>query len=197
MEQRSNEWRAARLGKITGTRAAALMGTEAAQMTLLCEMVREYATASSKEIPMNAAMKKGVDDEDLACSAYALETGRTVTHAGLIVSKKNPRLAMSPDGLINTCGGVEIKNLGEENHIRVLLSGKPDPKHVIQCEWGLFVSERQWWDLYYYAKEMPTILVSRLFRITLTAAKREKMVVAAEAFLARLDTTLETLGLVL
>jgi len=197
MEQRSDEWRAARLGKITGTRAAQATGSASVQLTLTCAMVREYATASTKIIPQNAAMLKGIDDEDLACAAYTMDTGNEVEHAGLLISKDNQRFGMSPDGLIGDDGGLEIKNLNEENHIRVIVTDKPDKAHVTQCHWGMLVTGRAWWDLWYYSKEMPPALASKRFHIERDDSVMKELSEKAEKFLVKLDETLEKLGLAL
>jgi hypothetical protein len=56
------------------------------------------------------SIKWGVDHEDEARQQYEQDTGRKVNQCGLLVSRKIPIFAVSPDGLIQCSKGMlEIK----------------------------------------------------------------------------------------
>lgn len=193
--QRSEKWKAHRLVTLTGTRCASLMGSAATRKTLLVEMLREYLTASSKDFVKSKAMEKGVDDEPLAESAYSIYTGNTVEGSDSYIVKHNdPFCAVSPDGLIADDGAIEIKNLAEENHLKVILDGKPEKKYIWQMHWLMYVTGRKWCDYVGYCKELPCpadMWIWRLERDDKTIEQIDKMVAK---FKTEFDQALIKLG---
>jgi hypothetical protein len=88
--QRSPEWFAARLGRLTGSRAADMLATiksgeAAARRDLRMQLVCERLTGQSQEEPfVNAAMQRGIDCEPLAFAAYEAQTGQVVNRTGFL-----------------------------------------------------------------------------------------------------------------
>ena len=104
-EQGTDEWLKHRLGKVTGTRLKAVMGTKAAQETLIYELVAEQLTGVGESIYVNAAMQWGTDHEDEALKLY----GKKVRKVGFCISDEFPYLGLSPDALRGKTGAVEVK----------------------------------------------------------------------------------------
>ena len=156
-KQQTSEWYSERLGILTSTRAAALMGTRGARDTLMAEILAEYATAKGKEIYRSAAMERGIRTETEALSFYEFMYAVNITVKGAyIISDQHPMLGDSPDGLVGETGIVEVKCLDRHNHIRVMLSGQIDKKHEHQIYWHLFInSDRNWCDYFGYCPDLP------------------------------------------
>lgn len=154
MQQRSEEWLMERLCRITGTRISAVMGTKKARNTLMYEMIREKIMLSAKEFKRTQAMQRGIDTEDEARKAYELVNDVLVQEVGLIVSKENEMFACSPDGLIGFDGGIEIKCLSEENHLKVMLEDMIEKNYYYQIQWCIYCTDRQWWDYFGYCNTL-------------------------------------------
>lgn len=196
MEQRTEEWYAARLGVITGSKAHNLLSGEATRKTLIIQLLRENAMASAKQIPETPDMERGTELEPAAIKAYTELTGHEVRGADdYIVSPKNSRWAFSPDGLIGDDGGLETKCRQPEHHLRRMLFGiKPEEKH--QCEWGLFVTGREWWDYEGYCPDLPKKMQTFIHRLTITDKRRDEIDTIATKFLITLDEYREEYGLI-
>ena len=70
MEQRSPEWFAERLGRLTSTTAKVIFnGRAAGKQTLLGELVTEIATANYKDIPDTFWLRYGRETEPKAIAA--------------------------------------------------------------------------------------------------------------------------------
>lgn len=166
MEQRSPEWFAERLGRVTSTSAAAILNPKAraaSTTTLIGELVREIATADYKNIPDTFWMRHGRETEPAAVAAYELYTGRKVSPGGFLVSSHDDLLGASPDGIIGFReGSLEVKCLSPDNHGAVLVQQGPvDSGHLWQMAWHMMIGETRWCDYVCYCPDYPEHL--RLF----------------------------------
>lgn len=195
MEQGSQEWHAARLGKITGTKAHNLLSGDKTRKTLLIQLFREIATAEAKETPETDDMRRGKELEAEAIKAYTKKTGYPIHgDQDYIVHPTEPRFTFSPDGLAREDGGIEIKCRQPEHHIRRMIYGiEKDELH--QCEWGLFVTGREWWDYVAFCPELPEKIRMFTRRITLTTERREGINLLGTQLLEDLDSTTTKFGL--
>jgi len=155
MEQRSEEWIAEKLGKITGTRAAYLMGSPLAQKTLMSLLISEIAMAQRKASPLTQAMKRGIDMENEAREYYEITHKTAVKETAYIEHPKYSTCGCSPDGLVGENGGIEIKCLLPENHVRVFMIDDIDKKYAWQIKWNLFCTGREYWDYFGYCSDLP------------------------------------------
>lgn len=109
-KQRSKEWFAKRVGRVTGSNVGAILGLNPYKTAddVLREMVRAYHGAES-EFTGNVATEHGTFHEDGAQAEYEMETGNKVEECGLIVHPEYDWLAASPDGLLSLGAVLEIK----------------------------------------------------------------------------------------
>src|SRR5690625_2688588 len=110
MKQQTKEWRKARVGKLTASRAGAALGVNPWQKPddLIRAMVRE-AHGAEPEFSGNVATQWGHNHEPLAVLDYMSETGVNVVEAGIYIHPEHDWLGASPDGFVGDDAIVEIK----------------------------------------------------------------------------------------
>lgn len=154
--QRTPEWYQARIGKLTASRAAAIIlrtktgKPYAAYQEMLDEIVTERVTGQAVAHPTTPAMQWGIDHEDEARGLYEIQTSQIVSESPFVPHPTIPGLGASPDGLVGTDGLVEIKCPTTLVHIsRVKVGVVPDcykPQMLIQC----LCTGRKWVDFVDY-----------------------------------------------
>lgn len=148
LEQRTDAWLLARIGRITGSRVGAILGDNPYQSRddVLRDMVREHFGAE-REFQGNEATEYGTKHEPDARSAYESETGNLVEEVGLIVHPVFDWLAASPDGLIDDDGSVEFK--------APYRSKKTDPPAYYwhQMQLVMHCAAREWCDYFVWWKD--------------------------------------------
>lgn len=107
-QQRSPEWHAQRVGRITGSRVGAILCLSPWQKPddVLREMVREHHGAES-EFSGNPATDWGNRHETQALLCFMRQTGLQVEQCGFFAY--GDRMGASPDGLTSDGGVLEIK----------------------------------------------------------------------------------------
>jgi putative phage-type endonuclease len=160
MEQQTNEWFTARLGKVTASRVADVIaktktGYSASRDNYMAQLICERLTGQKGESFTNAAMEYGTQTEPLARSAYENARSLLVKEVGFI---NHPRIEMSgasPDGLVAEDGLVEIKCPNTATHIDTLLSGKVPTKYITQMQWQMLCCQRKWCDFVSFDNRLP------------------------------------------
>lgn len=186
MDQRSPEWFAARLGKVTASRIADIVartksGWGASRGNYCAELVVERLTGAPFHRYVNAAMQWGIDTEDDAKDAYEFFVGETVEPIGFV---DHPTIAMagaSPDGLVGQEGLVEIKCPETKQHIETLLSGTVDHRYQLQMQWQMACTGRAWCDFVSFDPRMPESMQffrRRIYRDDAEITRLEKEVAA-------------------
>ena len=133
MEQRSAEWHAARLGKVTASKVADVVartrtGYAASRANYMAQLVCERLTGKPTEGFSNAAMEWGVEQEAAARDAYSARVGELVTEVGFIDHPTIKMAGASPDGIVGA-GIVEIKAPSTATHIEYLFEREPPQKY--------------------------------------------------------------------
>jgi putative phage-type endonuclease len=150
MEQRTEEWFAARCGKVTASRVADIIaktktGASASRDNYLAQLVCERMTGKPAESYSNSAMQWGTDTEPFARAAYEARMDLLVTEIGFIDHPWITMSGASPDGLANE-GMVEIKCPNTATHIDTLLSQTVPAKYITQMMWQMACADRPWAD---------------------------------------------------
>ncbi len=197
--QGSPEWFAERAGRVTASRIADVIartktGYSASRANYAAQLIAERLTGVVAEGYTNAAMQHGVATEPEARAAYAFYADQDVQEVGFIA---HPTIAMSgasPDGTVGTDGLVEIKCPNTATHIETLLGGEVIPhKYLVQIQWQLACTGRQWCDFVSFDPRMPEhmrVFVERIPRAPVTIADLESEV---RKFLAEVDATVSRL----
>ncbi len=169
MEQRTEEWYAARCGKVTGSRISDVMMAPSTQgyQKYRAQLIAERLTGEVDETPTTAAMQHGIDTEDRARAMYQLETGLIIQEVGFIDHATIEMAGASPDGLVQSEGGAEFKCPQKEEHIRVCTGGEIKKDYFRQCQWGMECTGREWWDFISFCPMLADeyqLFVRRIYR---------------------------------
>ena len=152
MEQRTEEWHAARKWRITASSVGAILGNApyATRADVMRRMVREWVGAP-EEFEGNIATEYGVQNEAGALTEYQMETGLRVEPIGFVT--REDWAGCSPDGLIGEAGGLEIKcpfGLRKED-APAFKALEDQPHYYDQVQFSLWVTGREWWDFYQWS----------------------------------------------
>lgn len=151
-EQRTDEWYAARKGRLTGSMAGAALGLAPYQTEDDClrALVRDMHGMPS-EFEGNIATEYGTNMEPQARSAYELMTGNTVRDAGFVPLEDWS--GASPDGYVGENGLVEIKcpfGLRKDTNPD-FKSIEDQPHYYAKIQLQMFVTGRSWCDFYQWS----------------------------------------------
>lgn len=180
--QRSDEWFAKRLGKITGTAFSDVMNftakgeAGAGRKNLITRLAVERITKQNTESYQNAAMRRGVELEPIARSAYEAKTGELVDEIDFIHHQKHDFIGISPDGLIDKSGMVEIKcPESMHKHLAALTSGAHYQEYKWQVQGQLWCAERDFNDVVSYDPRFPSNLQLAIIRVNRDDSAIEKL----------------------
>jgi hypothetical protein len=192
-EQGSAEWFAARAGIPTASEFSTVMakGKDGGASVTRAKYLRQLAGEILTEEPApegysNAHMERGKIMEDEARDYYAFVHSVEPQRVGFI---RNGRKGGSPDSLIGTDGGLEIKTAIPAVQIERLQRGTLPPEHRAQVQGSLWVTERDWWDFISYWPKLPPLVV-RVYRDEDYIAQIAK---AVDAFNEELDAIVQSI----
>lgn len=188
-EQRTDEWFQERLGKVTASRIADVMmkPTTAGYQNYRAQLVCERLTGNPTEAFTSAAMQHGTDTEPQARAFYELETGLEVQEVGFIPHPKLEMSGASPDGVIGDSGLVEIKCPQPATHIKTLTGASIDRKYMLQMQWQMACTGREWCDFVSFCPSLPMEMQMFRQRVDRDAEAVEEITVAVTGFLADID----------
>lgn len=174
MQQRDDEWRQARVGKITGSRAADLMDylkngkPGAKREELIAMLVAERLSGNHFETQDSFAMRRGREMEPEALGFYALTRTNLIVEEPFIVSEDLPNTGCSPDGLVDDDGLVEIKcPLNAAKHLAAIRIAAHAEEYKWQVQLQLLVTGREWCDVVSYHPQFPEdcrLAIKRVYR---------------------------------
>ena len=162
IEQGSPEWFAARAGIPTASRFSTVMakGEGKTRAEYMRKLAGEIITGELAEGYTTPHMERGKLMEDEARETYAFINSVEPYQVGFIRSGDK---GASPDSLIGTDGGLEIKTALPHIQIDRLERDRLPPEHKAQVQGNLWISEREWWDFVSYWPRLP-MLVTRVYR---------------------------------
>lgn len=160
MEQRTDEWFATRLGKVTASKISDVVaktksGYGASRATYMSQLLVERLTKTRTEFYANAAMQWGTDTEPQARAAYEFITNNSVIEEGFIPHPTIEMSGASPDGLVGDNGMLEIKCPNTSTHVQTLLDEKIPKRYVDQMQWQMACAEREWCDFVSFDPRLP------------------------------------------
>lgn len=175
VRQRSEEWHALRLGKVTSSCAADMLAIKippeftptgkpskakaeelAGRRNLRVRLVLENLTQKSHERDFQSqAMLEGIEREQAAVEAYEAASGRLLRSVGF-VSHPTLKAGYSPDGVIGDFEGlIEAKCPLPATHLDYLETGRVPGEYFKQILHGLFITGAQWCDFVSFHPDFP------------------------------------------
>lgn len=160
VQQRSDAWHEARLGIPTASRFGELVTSKGKLSSsdrtrkYCCELLVERMLGMPADTGQTPWMDRGEDLELSALRYYELTHG-DVTPVGLVMLD-DESAACSPDGLVGTDGGLEIKCRSAKLHVYNQLFD--DDSATVQIQGCMYICERHWWDVLHYHPVLPSFV---------------------------------------
>ena len=195
VEQGSVDWLLARAGVITASEADALVSPTgkvrdgAGVATYLHKKLTElWSGGPLPSLQGVFDMDNGALLEERAKPAFTIHTGLETTNVGFITSDDG-KIGCSPDALVGTDSGCEIKCCTMPVAIGYLLNGKMPLEYTCQVQFSLFVTGFKSWHFFSYNRQLPAlhVVVERDERFQAALA------VAVADFIAALDAGMKRL----
>ena len=188
MEQRTEEWFAARLGKVTASRVADVLakiksGESASRKNYKMELVVQRLTNKVGESFTNAAMEWGTEQEPFARMAYEAYTGTFVKEEGFVDHPTIEGFGCSPDGIVGE-GLIEIKCPNTATHIETVLENKAPSKYIPQMQCQMACTGAKWCDFVSFDPRVPEDLQLFVVRVDRDQEYIDAMEVEVKQFLS-------------
>jgi len=196
MEQRSEEWFQARLGKVTASRVADVLakiksGESASRRNYKIQLVSERLTGEKQETYINQAMQDGIDREFYARERYVQQFGE-VKEVGF-VKHSTLEAGASPDGMVGDDGIIEIKCPMGSTHTETLMTQDVPSRYVPQIQFQLLVTGRKWCDFVSYNPMFPEHLQVFVKRVEADPVYQKELESEVKQFLSEVDNVINKL----
>lgn len=190
MEQGTEEWKLARLGKVTASRVSAARAKKgtAARADYIADIITERLTGSPIESYTNAYMEWGTANEPLARAAYEIKTGVWVEQVAIVNHPRIHSFAASPDGLIGEDGLLEIKCPKTSTHLSWMMKGEVPTDHKHQMLAQLACTGRKWVDFVSFDPRLPERLQLFIVRFKPEPKDIDDLEADVMTFLSEVDT---------
>ena len=174
MQQGTEEWHVARLGKVTGSNFHKVMTGGKTAETYKHELVCQRLTKLRPPDIKAAAIDWGHDKEPEARLAYSLKMLSErddvdlsiVEEDGFVLSTAHDGIGCSVDGLVGSDGLIEIKcPFTSKNHYRTLVSKAVPREYKWQVYGNMWVTEREWCDFISFDPRFPPHLQCSVVRV--------------------------------
>lgn len=162
MEQRSDEWYAARLGMVTASAVGQLVTAKTFKpasndhsRALTAALVAERVTGWTDPTHVSDDMWRGIEHEPIARDTYSEHHAPAIECGFMVRDDWGWSLGYSPDGLVGDDGLIEIKCPRAKGHLQTVVSGQVPASYMPQLQAGLLVSGRAWVDYVSFVAGMP------------------------------------------
>ncbi len=199
LQQGSEEWLAARAGKVTASRIADVLakiktGEAAARRDYKAQLVAEILTGQPQDSGyINAEMQWGTEQEPFARAAYEVATDSMVDQVGFVLHPTIERAGASPDGLVGDSGMVEIKCPKTATHLQYLLAKKVPAQYEPQMLWQMACTGREWCDFASFDPRLPSELQLFVVRLQRDDKRIAEMEAEVNGLLNEVDAMVEQL----
>lgn len=197
MDQRSPDWFAARLGKVTASRIADVCaktknGVSATRTNYMTQLIVEKLTQQPTEGYTSREMEWGTEQEPYARAAYSARTGQLVDEVGFVPHPTILFAGASPDGIVGS-GLVEIKCPNTATHLEWLLSEKIPSKYRMQMQWQMACTKAASCDFVSYDPRLPAHLQLLIINVPRDEAEIKTLEWEVNAFLTEMQEKLDKL----
>ena len=162
VRQGTDEWLDARLGRVTASELSSLITsgwkvkTGEGPRSYLMRKIAEAWLSKPVNVFGSYATEQGTLLEPRARAWFELAHNCDVQTVGFIVGDDN-RCGCSPDGIVGTDSGLEIKCPQETNAVRYALDGTLPDDYEMQIHGSLFVTGFPRWHFVSYHPQLPCL----------------------------------------
>jgi hypothetical protein len=199
-DQRTPDWYAARIGRLTGSCAGDMLariksGEAAARRDLRLRLACERLTGESQEdVYVSKEMQRGIDREADAFAAYEARTGNLVQRVGFL-AHDTLQAGCSPDGQVGAYSGiVELKVPKSATHLRYIKAGVLPSDYVGQVMHNLWITGAQWCDFVSFDDRFPAALRLVVVRVPRVQADIDAYELMARTFLTEVEQEIDAVG---
>lgn len=160
MEQRSDEWFRARLGKVTASGVSKILPGKSgkystSRATYMTELIcQELTQIVPEQGYMGKAVERGNEKEPDARYEYEGRHGM-VDLFGFQLHPEIPKFGASPDFICKPDGGGEIKCPNTETHLKTIIEGFVKPEYIVQMNVNMMCFGAKWWDFVSFDDRLP------------------------------------------
>ena len=197
-EQGSPEWKQARAGKVTASRAKDARdklksgAASGKQIAYACQVALERVSGNPADATFeNWQMREGHVQEPIARAAYERRTGNLVDEVGAFATDDDLFL-YSPDGLIDDDGLLEVKSIFSPERIMTIVGNGDTSDFEDQCMFGLWLTGRQWIDLVVWVPSLEHMVIKRITRDEDAIEALEADLMAFARLVTQYENTLRT-----
>lgn len=192
MEQRTDAWFDARMGRATASRIADIIaktksGPSASRQAYAVQLALERITGQREAGFTSASMQRGADLEAEARAAYETERGELVREVGFIDHPSIEMSGASPDGMVGGDGLLEIKCPDSKQHLEYLRLQTVPAKYKPQVQWQMACTARAWCDFVSYDPRFPEGLQLHIVRVPRDAEYIAELETEVKAFLLEVE----------
>jgi predicted phage-related endonuclease len=199
-EQRSPEWFAARIGRLTGSAAADMMrkiktGEAASRRNLRVKLALERITEKSLEEEFQSQdMANGIEREATALGIYEANSGEFLERVGFLMCDEIAAGCSLDAFVAGREGIVEAKCPKAATHLDYLRTKTIPTDYYWQCLHNVWVSGAKWCDFISYQPDFPEELQYLCVRLEPTALELAAYEKAALEFLAEVATETDAIN---
>lgn len=196
LQQGSDAWHQARLGKCTGSKFGSVMtkgrrkGEFSNQaMTYMLAVISERVGNCPTEEVKSKYVEWGKTHEPTARQLYQFEHGGDLSPVGFVNHPTIPNVGASPDGLVGNDGVLEIKcPYTISKHIATIEANAiTDKNYQWQVQGQMWVTERQWCDFVSFHPYVPEKLQLHVVRVERDEDMIEDLEAAVTRFMEQVE----------
>ena len=162
-EQGSREWIEARLGIPTASEFKRILTPTGKLSTqragYIAELLAEWALGEQEDEFNTIWTERGKFLEPDALRYYAFYSDNDARNVGFCFKDGAKSVGCSPDALVDSDGGLELKCPKAAKHLMYLSDGFCPKEYMLQVQGGLWVTGRKWWDFMSYHPQLPEFVV--------------------------------------
>jgi YqaJ-like viral recombinase domain len=197
--QGTPEWYRARCGSVGSSEVADIVrktktGVSASRAQLMAAKVIQRLTGAWVEGYRSPAMQRGIELEPMARADYELITDAQVELVGIVRHPLISGTHASPDGLVGARGLVEFKCPLGAAHLATLLGEPIDRDYMIEMQWALCCTGRDWCDYVSFNPDFPVAMRLKITRVERDPELMRELEFAVGNFLNELERKLSALN---
>ena len=192
IEQQTPEWYEVKIGKVGASRLADVMAEgkggkpSATRVNYMYELLAARLTGEYQQTYQSPEMLRGIELEAEARRKYEIVTFNEVKKIGWIPHPEIDMCGCSPDGLVDDEGLIEIKCPNTKTHLETVLHGKIARSYMLQMQWQMECSGREWCDFVSYDPRLPENIQMCIIRVDKKQEVIDSIKTAVQAFLSEL-----------